>query len=93
MNFLTYYLNSSTSVLKSLVFQIVGESHQWSLYLRMLGKGLLLNKTTALIVFFLWLVKSLKNLEIIGLLITWRNVAFFLIFSMAIGLLNQLQIF
>ena len=93
MNFLTYYLNSSTSVLKSLVFQIVGESHQWSLYLRMLGKGLLLNKTTALIVFFLWLVKSLKNLEIIGLLITWRNVAFFLIFSMVLGLLNQLQIF
>ena len=33
----------------------------WSLYLRMLGKGLLL-KTTALLVFFLWLVKSLKNL-------------------------------
>ena len=33
----------------------------WSLYLRMLGKGLLL-KTTALLVFFLWLVKSLKSL-------------------------------
>ena len=31
------------------------------LYLRMLGKGLLL-KPTALLVFFLWLVKSLKNL-------------------------------
>ena len=30
-------------------------------YLRMLKKGLLL-KTTALLVFFLWLVKSLKNL-------------------------------
>ena len=29
--------------------------------LRMLGKGLLL-KTTAMLVFFLWLVKSLKNL-------------------------------
>ena len=36
-------------------------SHWWSLYLRMLGKDLLL-KTTALLVFFLWLVKSLKNL-------------------------------
>ena len=47
--------------LKSLVFEIVGRSHLWSLYLRMLGKGLLL-KTTALLVFFLWLVKSLKNL-------------------------------
>ena len=33
----------------------------WSLYLKMLGKGLQL-KTTALLVFFLWLVKSLKNL-------------------------------
>ena len=32
-----------------------------SLYLRMLGKDLQL-KTTALFVFFLWLVKSLKNL-------------------------------
>ena len=30
-------------------------------YLRMLGKGLGL-KPTALLVFFLWLVKSLKNL-------------------------------
>ena len=30
-------------------------------YLRMLGKGLRI-KTTALLVFFLWLVKSLKNL-------------------------------
>ena len=35
--------------------------HQWSLYLRMLGKDLLL-KTTAQLFFFLWLVKSLKNL-------------------------------
>ena len=33
------------------------------------GKGLQL-KSTALLVFFLWLVKSLKNLFIIGLLIT-----------------------
>ena len=46
--------------LKSLVFQIVGRFRLWSLYLRMLGKGLLL-KTTAVLVFFLWLVKSLKN--------------------------------
>ena len=41
--------------LKSLVFQIVGRSHRWFL------KGLLL-KTTAQLVFFLRLVKSLKNL-------------------------------
>ena len=47
--------------LKSLFFQILGNVHQWSLYLRMLDKGLQL-KTTPLLVFFLWLVKSLKNL-------------------------------
>ena len=35
---------------------------------------------------------SLKNLYI-GLLITTRNVAFFLIFNMVLGLLDQLQIF
>ena len=34
----------------------------------MLGKGLPL-KTTAMLVFFLWLVNSLKNLYLIGLLI------------------------
>ena len=49
------------TVCKSLVFQIVGRSHRWFLYLRMLGKGLLL-KTIGQLVFFLWLVKSLKNL-------------------------------
>ena len=48
------------------------------------GKGLLL-KTTTLLVFFLWLV--FENL------IALRNVAFFLISSMALGLLDQLQIF
>ena len=32
------------------------------LYLRMLGKGLQL-KTTAFLAFFLWLLKSLKNLK------------------------------
>ena len=52
-----------------------GRSHWRSPYLRMLGKGLLL-KTSALLVFFLWLVKSLKNLQILGLLITLRNMAF-----------------
>ena len=38
--------NSSTSVLRSVVFQIVGRFHLWSLYLRMLGKGLQLKITT-----------------------------------------------
>ena len=41
--------------------EIVGRFYWWSLYLRMLGKGLQL-KTTTLSVFFLWLIKSLKNL-------------------------------
>ena len=36
--------------LKDLVFQIVGRTHWWSLYLRMLAKGLLL-KTITLLVF------------------------------------------
>ena len=49
---------------------VLRRSYQWSLYLRMLGKGLLL-KTSALLVLFLWLVKSL------GLLITLRNEVLF----------------
>ena len=60
---------------RSLVFQIVGRFHQWSLYLKMLGKGLQL-ETTALLVFFVWLVKSLKSLEIIELLIMWSFYGF-----------------
>ena len=47
-------------------FQIVGRFHLWSLYLGLLGKGLLL-KTTALLVFFLWLVKIVDQLEKCGL--------------------------
>ena len=54
------YKLASISDLRSLVFQIVGRFHQWFLYLRMLGKDLPL-KTTALLVFFLRLVKSLKT--------------------------------
>ena len=53
----------------------------------MLGRGLRL-KSTTLLVFLLWLVKSLKNL-----LIALRNAASFLISSMVEGLSNQLQIF
>ena len=77
--------------LSSLVFQIVERFHQWFLYWRMFGKGLQL-KTTALLVLFLWLVKSLKNLLRIGLFITLRTVAFFLIINLVLGLLDQLQI-
>ena len=50
------------SVWRGLVFQIVGSCHWWSLYLRMLGKGLQL-KTAAPLAFFLWLVKSLKTFK------------------------------
>ena len=57
----------------------------------MLGKGVQL-KTTALLVFFLSLVKSLKNLWIVRFLITLKNVAFFLISSMVLGFLDQLLI-
>ena len=46
---------------KLFVFQIVGRFHRWCLYFKMLGKGLQL-KVTTLLVFFLWLIKSLKNL-------------------------------
>ena len=47
--------------LKESCFKIVGRFHQWSLYLRILRKGQQ-PKTTTLLVFFLWLVKSLKKL-------------------------------
>ena len=43
LNFHTYYLNYSISVSTSLVFQIVGRSHRWSLYSRMLVEDLQLN--------------------------------------------------
>ena len=49
------------SVWKSLFFQTVEKFYRWFLYLRMLEKGRML-KTTALSVYFLWLVKSLKDL-------------------------------
>ena len=42
----------SSNCLGGLVFQIIGRFHQWSLYLKMLGKVLQL-KTTALLLFCL----------------------------------------
>ena len=47
--------------LKESCFQICWKVSSVVPVLRMLGKGLLL-KTTALLIFFLWLIKSLKNL-------------------------------
>ena len=49
---LSYILNSSICIWRHLVFQIVGRSILWSLFLRMLGRVLRL-KTTTLLVFFL----------------------------------------
>ena len=46
-----------------------------SVFLRILGKGLLLKITAPLV--SLWLIKSSKNLQILGLFITKRNMAFF----------------
>ena len=66
--------------LKKSCFPIAGRSHQCSLYLRMLEIGLQLK--TATLVVFLWLVKSVV-----------RNVTFFLIASMVLGLLDQQWIF
>ena len=51
-------------VCRSLIFQILERSHWWSLNLRMFGKGLQV-KTTVLLIFFQWLVQSLKNSKII----------------------------
>ena len=48
-------------------------------------------KTITLLLSFLWLVKSLKNLLIIGFLINSWNVASFLISSMVSDLLDQLR--
>ena len=53
------------SVLWSLVFQIVGRFHLWSLYLRMLGKGLLL-KTNAMLVFKKKLFKKISLLSVVS---------------------------
>ena len=55
---------------------LFGMSHLWSQYKRIFGRHLQL-KTTTLLVLFLWLINSLKNLYIICLLITLRNLAFF----------------
>ena len=54
--------------LKESCFPDIWEVSWWSLYLRMLENVLQLI-TSALLVFFLWLVKSWKNLWIIELLI------------------------
>ena len=68
---------------------VFGKFNPCSQYLRIFGRPLQL-KTTALLVFFTWLVNSLRNLKIISLLITFRNLFFFLISSMTSIFLIQL---
>ena len=63
-------------VWKKDILQIVWRSRLWFLYLWILGKGLQ-PKATALSALFLWLVKWLRWLQIIGLLVTSRNAIFF----------------
>ena len=55
-------MNSSISVWRSLLFHIVGRFHRWSLYLRMLRKGLQSYRSTALLVFFSVVSKVFEKL-------------------------------
>ena len=55
-------MNSSISVWRSLPFHIVGRFHRWSLYLRMLRKGLQSYRSTALLVFFSVVSKVFEKL-------------------------------
>ena len=59
----------------NLILHVVGKSDLRFLYVKVLGWGLQL-KSNVLTVSFPWLVKSLKNLQIISLLITSRNIFF-----------------
>ena len=90
---LSYILaNSSITVRKSLVFQIVGRSHRWFLYLRMLGeKSTAKNyRPVSLLSVVSKVFEKLVNNRIVYHL---EKCVFFLISSMVLGLLNQLQIF
>ena len=57
---LSYILAELFNVYASLVFQIVGRFHQWFLFFRMLGKGLLL-KTTAPVSLLSVISKAVNN--------------------------------
>ena len=86
-------MNFSISVLRSLVFQIVIRFHQWSLNLRMFGKRLQL-KTAALLVSLLSVVsKFFEKLASNRIVDHLEKYGFFLISSVVLGFLDQLQIF
>ena len=75
---------------------MVGGSDQWSLYLRILEKGLLLKTITLLTFLVVGKVFVGNLLFVVGKSfgkLTERNVVFFLISSMILGLFDQLQIF
>ena len=75
---------------------MVGGSDQWSLYLRILEKGLLLKTITLLTFLVVGKVFVVNLLSAVGKSfgkLTERNVVFFLISSMILGLFDQLQIF
>ena len=75
---------------------MVGGSDQWSLYLRILEKGLLLKTITLLTFLVVGKVFVVNLLSVVGKnfgKLTERNVVFFLISSMILGLFDQLQIF
>ena len=75
---------------------MVGGSDQWSLYLKILEKGLLLKTITLLTFLVVGKVFVVNLLFVVGKSfgkLTERNVVFFLISSMILGLFDQLQIF
>ena len=75
---------------------MVGGSDQWSLYLRILEKGRLLKTMTLLTFLVVGKVFVVNLLFVVGKSfgkLTERNVVFFLISSMILGLFDQLQIF
>ena len=75
---------------------MVGGSDQWSLYLKILEKGLLLKTITLLTFLVVGKVFVVNLLSVVGKnfgKLTERNVVFFLISSMILGLFDQLQIF
>ena len=76
---------------KSLVFQIVWTFHQWSLYLRMFGKTLLLHyRPVSLFSVVSKVLEKLVNNKIVDHL---KKCGLFFISSVVLGLLDQLQIF
>ena len=75
---------------------MVGGSDQWSLYLRILEKGLLLKTITLLTFLVVGKVFVVNLLFVVGKSfgkLTERHVVFFLSSSMIFGLFDQLQIF